>query len=236
MDTILVDDIYRFYEREDLLQCLEREVGHLKVLEAWVRSGDMNRIFPPVEGAYFWLGSEKKMTLHTVFVAYMERYLINPKCCEDNDSKIICYIPEKSSRKGAEKLHHAHNILDEIVQMDEKNFPQDGDTSIYSRIDHLYKVWHNRCCSCGGSVRRGGMHVLFEIQIYTGRTDPHSAMGKHGLPRDIPFAQQNLHARRCRALQTYSCFPRHNPQQRYTGQIIARWKKVLWPGFCCAKT
>ena len=53
LHTILVDDIYRFYEREDLLQCLEREVGHLKVLEAWVRSGDMNRIFPPVEGTYF---------------------------------------------------------------------------------------------------------------------------------------------------------------------------------------
>ena len=149
LHTILVDNIYRFYERKDLLQYLEREVGHLKVLEAWVRSGDMNRIFPPVEGTYFWLGSEKKMTLYAVFVAYMERYLINPKCCEDNDSKIMCYIPEKSSRTGAEKLRHAHEILDEIVQMDEKCFPQDGDMSIYSRIDHLYKTWHNGCCSCG---------------------------------------------------------------------------------------
>ena len=38
LHTILVEDIYRFYEREDLLQCLEHDVTYITIVLVSIKS------------------------------------------------------------------------------------------------------------------------------------------------------------------------------------------------------
>ena len=105
------------------------------------------------EELFFWAQGETSMTLFTTFVAYLNLFIIHPKCCEKNLSTIQMLIADKTNPKTREKLANGAKILESILHLKEEFFPQNGDRTIFGKIQFFSKTLRNCCVSCGQSGR-----------------------------------------------------------------------------------
>lgn len=145
-ETVSVSCIFREcpYQTEEI-----DKAKHSGVLRRLMGSDRFDTIFPPVEGTLFWLGGETDLKMFTVVYAYFERYIINPECCKNNPSTIACYVRDMRTCEGELKIKKGRKMLDEILQMEKTLFPQDGDESVFSKVDHIFEQYLNQCSTCG---------------------------------------------------------------------------------------
>ena len=130
-ETVKIEDIFRYYPF-----CEGSE--HQKVMSKFEQ-----------EELFFWAQGETSMTLLTTFVAYLNLFIIHPKCCEKNPSTIQMLIADKTNPKIREKLANGEKILESILHLKEEFFPQNGDKTVFGKIQFFFKTLGNCCVSCG---------------------------------------------------------------------------------------
>ena len=101
-ETVKIEDIFWYYSF-----CKGSE--HQKVMSKFEQ-----------EELFFWAQGETSMTLFTTFVAYLNLFIIHPKCCEKNPSTIQMLIADKTNPKIHEKLANGEKILESILHFERR--------------------------------------------------------------------------------------------------------------------
>ena len=86
------------------------------------------------------------MTLFTTFVAYLNLFIIHPKCCEKNPSTIQMLIADKTNPKIREKLANGEKILESILHLKEEFFPQNGIKLSSEKYNFFSRLWEIVVC------------------------------------------------------------------------------------------
>ena len=60
-------------------------------------------------------------------------------------------IADKTNPKIREKLANGEKILESILHLKEEFFPQNGDKTVFGKIQFFFKTLGNCCVSCGQS-------------------------------------------------------------------------------------
>ena len=168
-ETVKIEDIFRYYP-------FPERSAHKKVMSKFEQ-----------EELFFWAQGGTSMTLFTTFVAYLNQFIIYPKCCKNNPSTIRMIIGDERNPKTREKLANGEKILEKIVHLNEQFFPQNGDKTVYGKIQFFFKTLGKCCVSCGQNghnlnclrcvTRRIQMEEVFhidEVWTNTGRENIYS--------------------------------------------------------------
>ena len=168
-ETVKIEDIFRYYP-------FHERSAHRKVISKFEQ-----------EELFFWAQGEISMTLFTTFVAYLNHFIIHPKCCVSNPSTIRMVMDDKTSPRTQEKLANGEKILEKILHLKEEFFPQNGDKTVYGKIQFFFKTLGKCCVSCGQNghhlnclrcvTRRIQMEEVFHIDgvwTNTGRENIYS--------------------------------------------------------------
>ena len=95
-----------------------------------------------------------------IFYVYLDRFIINPDCCQQNRSSFFFKIDEHLTARELEKISNRYAMLEKLLELDEFLFPADGDPSVYSKIEHFYLKHQNMCCSCTHQYDGEGKNYL----------------------------------------------------------------------------
>ena len=104
------------------------------------------------EDIYFWIDAlyrGRGRHVFTTYIAYLKKYICHPDCCKNNASTIVMKISKSENLDIQEKLHNGEKMLEKILQMDTIFFPNDGDKSIFGKIQFFYNIFGDCCISCG---------------------------------------------------------------------------------------
>ena len=113
----------------------------------------MNHVIEDKEFAKFWRWEEEQVfQIYTIFYAYLDQYMINPKCCSRNRSKFDTLMVERLTALLLDKINSGYEMLDKIVQTNYSLFPDDELNTIYSRIECFFCIYSDTCCSCMGKI------------------------------------------------------------------------------------
>ena len=147
-----MEDIHRICEAtcHDLTPYISR---HL--VENW-----QEKVIHKEENPRFWYQPNNAYEIYTVFYAYLDKFIINPECCKENRSTFSFKLAENSTQREVERLKHGYEMLEKLLELDENNFPEDDDPSIYSKIEHFYNQHYNRCFSCTYTYNGVGKHYV----------------------------------------------------------------------------
>ena len=143
-ERILIRDIFRNCDctLEDLHPYLPKNL-----LKAW-----QENVVPKEEEVHFWFRIEDYFEIYTIFYVYLDKFIINPECCRENRSELKTFTIERLSETTLSKISHGYRMLDEIIKADNSLFPEDGDNSLFSRIEHFFLKYTDTCCSCTTSL------------------------------------------------------------------------------------
>ena len=137
LETVQIEDIFRYYPFG------EKGARMSKIMSKFEQ-----------EEVFFWAQGETSMTLFTTFVAYLNRFIIHPKCCASNPSTIQMVMGDETSPRTLEKIANGEKILEKILHLKEEFFPQNGDKTIFGKIQFFFKNFGKCCVSCGQNGRR----------------------------------------------------------------------------------
>ena len=145
MERVEIEDIYRRCKptAKDLQPYLPESL-----LKAW-----QEHVISEKEYIHFWYREEASFEFYTIFYAYLDQYIFNPKCCRDNRSQFESLMLEGLNEQVLSKISRGYQMLDEIINADNTLFPSDEDDSIYSRIELFFFKYSNTCCSCTTDFR-----------------------------------------------------------------------------------
>ena len=143
LESVKIQDIYRSCEptSEDLTLYLPSSL-----LQVWIEN-----VIDAKEYVHFWSREEESFEIYTIFYAYLDRYIINPKCCTDNRSKFDTLMLEQLTQPVLDKINSGYEMLDKIEQADSSLFPNCEwwpHGTIYTRLEHFFEVFSDTCCSC----------------------------------------------------------------------------------------
>ena len=139
-ETVTIHDVHRICET--MVQDLTPYI--LNCLIEWWR----NEVIHKEEIANFWFHTESTFQIYTMFYAYLDQYIFNPKCCPKNRSSLFFQVEEHLTERVLDKINHGYEMLEKLLELDLSYFPDDEDPSIYSRIEYFFYRHQLRCCSC----------------------------------------------------------------------------------------
>ena len=121
-DTVTIHDVYRICEtmvqdlRPYILNCL---------IEQW-----RDEVIHKDEIANFWYSTEGTFEIYIIFYAYLDRYVVNPKCCPKNRSSLFFQVEEHLTERVLDKINHGYEMLEKLLELGPSYFPDDEDPSI----------------------------------------------------------------------------------------------------------
>ena len=95
-ETVKIEDIFRYYPF-----CEGSE--HQKVMSKFEQ-----------EELFFWAQGETSMTLFTTFVAYLNLFIIHPKCCEKTRAQFKCSLPIRLTPKFTKNWQMGKKYLNQF--------------------------------------------------------------------------------------------------------------------------
>ena len=139
-ETVTIHDVHRICET--MVQDLTPYIPNC-LIEWW-----RNEVIHKEEVTNFWFRTESTFQIYTMFYAYLDRYIVNPKCCPKNRSSLFFQVEERLTERVLDKINHRYEMLEKLLELDPSYFPDDEDASIYSRIEYFFYRHLLRCCSC----------------------------------------------------------------------------------------
>ena len=115
------------------------------------------------ENPRFWYRCHEGVDMYeifTMFYAYLDKFIINPKFCEQNRSTFSFRLSENSTPRDIVRLHHGYEMLEKLLQLDESHFPKDDDPTVYSKIKHFSYKHYNKCFSCTHTYNSVGKNYV----------------------------------------------------------------------------
>ena len=76
--------------------------------------------------------------IYTIFYTYLDRYIVNPKCCPKNRSSLFFQVEEHLTERVLDKINHGYEMLEKLLELGLSYFSDDEDPSIYSRIEYFF--------------------------------------------------------------------------------------------------
>ena len=151
-ETVTIHDVHRICET--MVQDLTPYIPNC-LIERW-----HNEVIHKEEIANFWFCTKSTFQIYTMFYTYLDRYIINPKCCPKNRSSLFFQVEECLTERVLDKINHGYEMLQKLLELDLSYFPDDEDPSIYSRIEYFFYRYQLRCCSCTHPFSREGRDII----------------------------------------------------------------------------
>ena len=154
-ETVTIHDVHRICET--MVQDLTPYIPNC-LIEWW-----RNEVIHKEEITNFWFPTERTFQIYTMFYAYLDRYIINPKCCPKNKSSLFFQVEEYLRERVLDKINHGYEMLEKLLELDPSYFPDDEDASNYSRIEYFFYRHQLRCCSCTHSFDGEGWDIIWAL-------------------------------------------------------------------------